>query len=345
MPDHVTFFVNGPARLLRACIIAEAFFPDVPASLILLDQFGYNYDRLLPHVRQRFERVHSFHGSERSYSHLGQFAGTYLRSYGELKSCFAPNGHVVLFGLRSPVQKVIIRHNRRLGNRIDVYAESIMVDRYLDGRFERDHPVKKLLRRWMAEAFDYQHDYDRFFVHVPELFADAPQFERFRKMPRLFQLPCARKYIDLLVDETQLDGLDAFDTVFMGQPLSNFDGVISPQAEEGILRRIVGDRPVLVLPHPNERLDRHDKYAVLTNARVLPPGLPNDLICHRLRPATTITYASTMGIEYALSNPDSENYFYPVLPPTLTLLRRYEKHVPNMVVRGDCLLPRDGRAA
>lgn len=342
LPDHVTFYVNGPARLLKACIIADAFFPDTPTSLILLDQFGYDYNRLLPHVRQKFERIAFFQANERSYTHFGQFLGTYIRRYQELQSHFAPNGHVVLFGLRSPIQKFIIRCNRKLGNSIDIYAESIMVDRYFDGRFRRDNPVKRYLRRWLSEAFDYQHEYDRFFVHVPELYADAPQSTKIRKMPSLFRLASAQKYLDLLLRDVDLEGLEKFDTVLIGQPLSNFDGFVSPQAEEDILRRIVGDRRVLVLPHPNERLDQHNKYAVLPQARVMARGAPNDLICQHLRPTTTITYASTMGIEYALSNPESANLFYPVLPPSLDLLKRYREHVPNMVVSDDCVIPGAG---
>ncbi len=333
MPESVTFYVNGPARLLMSCIIAEEYFPVARKTLILLDQFGYNYDRLLPHVEDRFERVVRFEGREKRYTHLGQFAGTYLRRYAELKGLFEPGGHAVLFGLRSPVQKFIIRENRRLGNGVDIYAESIAVDRYFDAGFEADGPGRQLARKLFARAFDYQHDYDRFFLHVPALYPDAPQAPKFRPMPRLYRTESAARYADILLRDVDLDGLDAYETVFLGQPLSNFDGTIAPAAEEAILKRILGDGPVLILPHPNERIGAGgNKYAALPGARIVPPGAPNDLICQRLRPKRTITYASTIGVEYALSNPDSENLFYPVLPSSHRALARYAAHIPNLTL-------------
>jgi len=291
MADRVSFFANGPARLLMSCIIADEFYPDKRRTLILLDQFGYDYGRLLPHVGASFDRILFVKGRERRYSNLAQIVGTYIRPYIDLSDAFSPGEHSILFGLRSPIQKHIIRRNRELGNSIDIYAESIAVDRYFDNGFDTEPVLRSLARGMMARALDYQHDYDRFFLHVPQLYLDSPQAPKFRKMPRLFQMPSA-----------------------------------------DMLRQILGDRKVVVMPHPNERLDVHNKYAVLPNARILPAGLPNDLICQRLKPRRTITYSSTIGIDYALSQPNTENLFFPVLARSLHALERYARHVSNIEV-------------
>ncbi len=332
MADRVSFFANGPARLLMSCIIADEFYPDKRRTLILLDQFGYDYGRLLPHVGASFDRILFVKGRERRYSNLAQIVGTYIRPYIDLSDAFSPGEHSILFGLRSPIQKHIIRRNRELGNSIDIYAESIAVDRYFDNGFDTEPVLRSLARGMMARALDYQHDYDRFFLHVPQLYLDSPQAPKFRKMPRLFQMPSAEKYADIMLRDIDLSGLAGYDTVFFGQPLSNFDGLITPEAEEDMLRQILGDRKVVVMPHPNERLDVHNKYAVLPNARILPAGLPNDLICQRLKPRRTITYSSTIGIDYALSQPNTENLFFPVLARSLHALERYARHVSNIEV-------------
>lgn len=152
-------------------------------------------------------------------------------------------------------------------------------------------------------------------------------------MPQLFQTRAAAKYADVLLQGIDLSALEEYDTVFFGQPLSNHERFMSPEQEEEILRQILGDRKVLVMPHPNERLDVRNKYDVLPNAYVVPLGMPNFLICQRLELRHTITYSSTIGIDYALSRPDSENLFYPVMTSALNVLKRYVRHVPNIEVR------------
>ena len=333
MFKSASFYVNGPARLLMAAIIAEEYYPDEPKTLILLDQFGYDYNGLLPHVESLFDRIVFIKGYERRYSHLAQFVGTYGRRYTELSNVFGSDEHAVLFGLRSPIQKHIIQKNRELGNTIDIFAESIAVDRYFDNGFDTETLPRKMARRLMARAFDYQHDYDRFFMHVPELYSDSPHAPKFRKMPQLFQTPAAAKYAEILLHGIDLSALEGYDTVFFGQPLSNHERFMSPAQEEEILRQIVGDRKVLVMPHPNERLEPRNKYDVLPNAYVVPAGMPNFLICQRLELRHTITYSSTIGIDYALSRPNSENLFYPVMTNALNVLKQYARHVPNIKVK------------
>ena len=115
----VVFHVNGPARLLMACVIGDEVYPDARKTIILLRQFGYHYDALLPHVRDRFDEVVALHQRARRYSHLDQIRGTYLDRHRSLDGAIRPGGTLVLFGLRSPVQKHLIRRAKFLGIGID----------------------------------------------------------------------------------------------------------------------------------------------------------------------------------------------------------------------------------
>ena len=114
--------------------------------------------------------------------------------------------------------------------------------------------------------------------------------------------------------------------------MSNFDDRLSRAEEEALLQRIVGDRNVLVLPHPNEILDENNKYDVLPGATVFRGKFPNDLLLARLRPKTTLTYSSTLGLTYAINNPESHNHFYPLYRSQLAMLQRYQEHIPNVRV-------------
>ena len=129
--NDVVFYVNGPARLLMSCVIAEERFPGARVHLVLLDQFGYDYERLLPHVRGNFASVRRLRVRARSYSHLDQALNAYLNRYPELRGLFDTAGTLVLFGLRSPVQKYLIRQAKRRGMTVEIFAESIATDRYL----------------------------------------------------------------------------------------------------------------------------------------------------------------------------------------------------------------------
>lgn len=328
MVGHVVFYANGPARLMRSCIIADAFYPNAERTLILLRQFGYDYDAILPRVRDEFSEIIELRQAARRYSHVDQFIGTYLSRFPQLRPAFRPDAHAVVFGFRSPVQKRIVREMKALGATVDIYAESIMMDRYLFPR--KEHAAKRALRRLLADAFDYQHDYDRFFVRTPEIYAGSPWRDKLVEMPPLLALPSAARYADLLLDGLDLDELRRYDRVYFGQPISELFDDYSQADEEAMLRRMLGDEPVLVLPHPQERLGGENKYAALPGARVLPAGLPNDLICIRLKPTTTLTFASTIAIDYALANPGSVNLFHPLDRASRALLERFAPHVPNM---------------
>lgn len=168
---------------------------------------------------------------------------------------------------------------------------------------------------------------------MPELYSASPHAPKFRKMPRLFQMPSAAKYADIPLRDIDLSALEGYDTVFFGQPRSIHERFISPEKEAEILRQILGERKVLIMLYPNERLTPRNKYKVLPNAYVLPAGMPNLLICQRLEQRHTITYSSTIGIDYALSRPESENLFFPVLTKSLYALEGYARHIPNIEVR------------
>lgn len=333
MPQgDVVFYVNGPARLLMACVIGDEVYPEARKTLVLLRQFGYHYDALLPHVRDRFEKVVALEQKARRYSHLDQLLGTYLRRYPTLDGLIGPQTTLVLFGLRSPAQKHLIRRARRLGARVEVYAEGVAVERYF-----RDHAgeglARRAVRRLLPRAFDHQHDYDVFFMLNPDVYAHSPHRPKLAPMFDLYGSPSFRRYAAILTRDLDLSEAEGHDTVFLGQPLSNFDGFMGREEEEELLRRIVGDRRVLVLPHPNERLgDGLGKYAVLPNAQVLSAGVPSELLLLGLRPATTITYSSNAAINYAIMNRDSTNHFYPIFRSRYDMLVRHRASLPNIVV-------------
>ncbi len=329
--QEVVFYVNGPARLLMACVIADERYPSHRKHLILLNQFGYNYDALLPHVEHKFATIHLHTESAAKYFHLDQLLGVYVRSFKQLRACCKPGREAVLFGIRSPAQKTIIRESKRLGNRVVIYAESLAVDRYFRPR-TKDSPLRALGRRLLARAFDYQHDYDVFYVHNRQMYQGTPHAHKIHQMFDLFRSNSFARYSDLLLRDVDLRDAMEFDTVFFGQPLSNFDGLISHTEEVEILRQLIADRRVLVLPHPNEKLGHGDKYAGLPRVKVLRTGLPNDLLALRLRPRVTMTYSSTIGLNYAVANPDSMNYFYPIHKSLARTVRECAAALPNVVV-------------
>ena len=51
MKKRVYFYVNGTPRLVQSCLIAIRNYPNIPKHLILLEQYGYNYDHVLPLVQ------------------------------------------------------------------------------------------------------------------------------------------------------------------------------------------------------------------------------------------------------------------------------------------------------
>ena len=330
--NDVVFYVNGPARLLMSCVIAEERFPGARVHLVLLDQFGYDYERLLPHVRGNFASVRRLRVRARSYSHLDQALNAYLNRYPELRGLFDTAGTLVLFGLRSPVQKYLIRQAKRRGMTVEIFAESIATDRYFVPG-PPDGPLKGPLRHTLARAFAYQHDYDRFHMLNPDIYADSPHRPKLVQMFDLYGSDSFRRHAGLMTRDLALDDLTGYDTVFLGQPLSDFDDFVEPEEEEQMLREILGDRRVLVLPHPNERLeDGRGKYRVLPNARVCRPGIPSELLLLAIRPERTITYSSTAGVNYAMMNRASENSFYPIFRARLDMLLRYRQSLPNLTV-------------
>ena len=332
MSEEIVFFANGPARLLMSSVIADELFPDNRKQLILLRQFGYRYDELLPHVHGMFDQVHELHIQSAKYSHLDQLLNSYFNPFPHLRRIFHPGQRLILFGLRSPAQKFMIRMNKRLGNRIDVYAESVSVDRYFAARHKR--PAWQAAgARLLSRAFDFQHDYDRFYVLDPSLYDESPHREKIAKMFNLFGSPSFRRYAALLTAHLDLSGLEGYDEVFLGQPLSNFASFLEPREEEEMLREIIADRKVLVLPHPNERLDAgRDKYRVLPNAQVFRGGVPSELVLLKLLPRRASTYYSTAGVNYAMMNPESRNSFYPIHRSMYEMLCRFRQSLPNMSV-------------
>lgn len=342
----VVFFANGPARLLMSCLIAEEIYPDrASRRLFLLDQYGYRYDSMLSVAREIFSSVSFVHQSTRRYSHLDQVLRVYLGRYPELRRAVTPGAEVVLFGLRSPVQKYLQRRARVVGATLRVWAEGMAIDRVFQPR--DDEPWRGLLRRVLRRAFEYQHTYDTFYVFAREMYRDHPAYARLRDMPPLFTSRNAEKLAERIVDPadvTDLDELRTFDEVFFGQPLSEGDGPIDRDTETAMLGEILGDRKVLVLPHPGEeaalQADPPDrgggvwkgKYDGLPGARVVRGDLPNDLLLLRLRPRRTSTWASTIGLTYAASHPESMNVFYPVDRVGLATLERYREHLPNIEI-------------
>jgi hypothetical protein len=329
--DRVYFYVNGPSRLLMAGVIANEQYKQAEKHLILLDQFGYNYDRLLPVLGNDFKSINRLKLRARKYSHINQFFSCYFGRFSGLRHVFKPRSDVILFGLRSPAQKFIIRYNKALKNRVLIYAESLAVDKYfLSGR--GDGWTTRFLRRLFRRAFDYQRDYDVFYLFCKDVYAGSPYSGNIEQMYDLFGSKTFYRYAKKLTSHLDIIALAQHEIVLLGQPLSNFDNVIQRADEEKLLMDIVGDHKVLVLPHPNEILKDDNKYNVLPNATVLIEKVPSDLILALIKPRKTVTFSSTIGVTYALSNPNAESYFFPIFRSQAAMLSRYKEHVPNMVI-------------
>jgi len=332
MTEEIVFFVNGPARLLMSCVIANELYPDRTKHLILLEQYGYRYDALLPHTRRMFDRVYAFGVRAHRYSHMDQLLNTYLNPYSRVRRMLVPGQRLILFGLRSPAQKFMIRHSKRLGNPVEVYAESVSVNRYFAPRAP-ESTWRDLAGRVFTRAFEYQHDYDCFHVLDPNLYADSPNAGKLVRMFNLYGSPSFARYASLLTADLDLSAIATYDEVFLGQPLSDNATFLKPAEEEAMLREIIGDRRVLVLPHPGERLSPgNDKYRVVPNARVFRGGVPSELVLLKLRPTMTHTYYSTAGVNYAMMNAGSVNHFYPIHRSMHAMLRGFARSLPNMRV-------------
>lgn len=334
--QHVVFFANGPARLLMSCVIGDERYADTPKSLILLDQFGYKYDNLLPHVRANFERILFVRQRAARYSHFDQFWNTYFNRYPELEAALRPGGTLVQFGLRSPIQKHLLRRAKNMGSRVEIYAEGVAIDRYFQPS-QGDGLARAALRRTFRRAFDHQHDYDVFYMLNPDLFADSPHRAKLARMFDLYGSDSFRRYSAHMTKDIDMSEIRDYDTVLLGQPLAPLgEPEEVRQQEERMLLEIVGDRRVLVLPHPVER--EHgglEKYRVLPNAKVFAAGVPSELLILGLRPSTTFTYASNAAINYAMMNPSSENFFFPLYRSRLSMLRALQKSLPNIVISED----------
>lgn len=331
-PLDVYFYVNGMPRLLMSCVIGDELYPHDRKHLILLHQRPHRYDALLPQVQQNFVDLHHLHIAKWGYSHKDQFLNTYFNRYRKLRQLFRPNSEVILFGIATPVQKFIVRHNKALGNTVRLYAGSLLSDQYLVPR--KDEWWRKILRRVFARAFEYQHDYDVFYVVDKEAHRDSPWYPKLQTMFDIYGSPSFRKYVGMLTSGLDLKEIAEYDTVFFGQPLSA-EGLLTQLEEEAMLRAIIGERRVLILPHPNETAEGETKYAVVPNGRVFRATVPNDLLLLALRPKVTMTYASTIGINYAMMNPESTNYFFPIHRPLYEMLCRYERTLKNVVVSGE----------
>lgn len=328
----VFFYVNGTPRLLMSCVIAEELYPHHRKHLILLHQYGYTYHELLPHVRDMFERVYHLHVRADKYTHLDQLLNSYLNPYPGLRRFFHGGAEVVLFGIRSPVQKFIVRYNKALGNTVNVYAESLSVDRYFAPRPDAGL-ASRLARRVFPRAFAFQHDYDVFYVLNREMYRESPHFPKLATMFDLYGSATMRRYSALLTQSMDLDELRSFDLVFFGQPLSSpRNNFLTLDEEKTLLQRILGGRRVLILPHPGETGDQEEKYRVLPEARFLRTAVPNDILLPALRPPETMTCFSTIGITYAAMNPQSVNRFFPIHRSRYEMLQRYRRFIPNMEI-------------
>lgn len=326
---NVFFYVNGLARLVMACAIADEYYAGHRKHLILLHQHGYDYDAILPQVRHLFASVLEFHVANARYSHRYQFLNTYFKPYRSLSEYFTPQSDVVLFDISSPVQKFVVRHNKQLGNRILVFAESLAVDRCFSLPAKHEY-LRRLACHLFPRAFAYQHDYDVFYVHVPTMCQDIPYATKLKPIAGLYQSESFSRYASLFTAHLPLDELRTYERVFFGQALSNFHSFFSRAEEEEMLQKIIGEERTLILPHPNERLGVDNKYSNLKNARLLRSGIPNELLLMRLRPKVTATYHSTIGINYAIMAPDSVNHFYPINNPQLAQLKQYARHLDNI---------------
>lgn len=222
MKENVYFFSNGMPRLLMSIVIAEELYKDQKKYRILLDQFGYNYNMLQPLIEPHFERIFWLKVSAKRYTHINQFLNVYFNPYLKLRKLFKRNSEMVLFGIRSPVQKFIIRHNRRLGNSMMVYAEGLAVDRYFVPR--GDTTVwRKWMRRLFRRAFDYQHDYDKFHVFVKDVYRQSKLYDKLETIFDLYGSPAFSKYASSMASDLNMGEIAGFNSVFFGQPLSNFD--------------------------------------------------------------------------------------------------------------------------
>lgn len=341
MKEDVYFYVNGPARLLQASVIAEELYPDHRKHLILLHQFGYTYDALLPHVQHQFSRTFHVRIKGNTYSAVDQVLRTYFHRDPALRKFFQPGSRVILFGLSSPTQKLIIRHNKRIGNTVDIYAESLSVNRF----FVEPPPApwwRLLIRHTLSRAFLYQHDYDTFYVIDPSLYDGSPNRHKLRAMFDLYGSRSFERYAGLLTQDIDISGLDDYEMVFLGQPLSNGTKYLEPAEEEHLLGEIIGDRRALILPHPVEELSPgQDKYRALRHSRVFRGGVPSELLLLRLRPAVTATYYSTAAVNYAMMNRRSMNYFYPIHRSVFQMLTEFGRALPNIVVSDAHLIGED----
>lgn len=325
------FYINGPARLLMAAIIRKEFFPDQKATAVLLDQFNYTYDALLNDVGNLFDEVHHLTVPVKKNTVVSDIYLTYFWRNRYLRQLARSADTLVLFDIRSPIQKKLARYGKSVGKSVEIFAESIAVTRTLDPRPSESLP-RRAFRQGFKDAMKIPHVYDRFFVHVPSIFENSEHRGKIRQLPPLLRLPAGQKVVEKLLSETNLEPFADFDTVFFGQPLSNGDSLISHEEEQRILVDIIGDQRALIMPHPNEVLHKKNKYDILPNAQLLPPGCPNALVLEKIRPRKTITYSSTLAIEYAILHPDTHSDFYPVTEQSLNLLERYEPHFSKMNV-------------
>lgn len=329
--NSVLFYINGPARLLMAAIIRKEFFADQKATAVLLDQFNYSYDALLNDVSDSFDEVIHLKVPVRKNTVGSDIYLTHFWRNRYLRTLAGDADTLVLFDIRSPIQKKLARYSKSAGNGVDIYAESIAVTRTLDPRPAEKLP-RRVFRQCFSDALEIPHVYDRFFVHVPGIFDGSEHSAKIRQLPPLLRLPAGQNIVERLLSGTDLEPFADFDTVFFGQPLSNGDGLISREEEESILVDMIGDQRVLIMPHPNEVLQKDNKYNALPNARLLPPGYPNALVLEQIRPRKTITYSSTLAIEYAILHPETHSEFYPVTGRMFDMLNRYEPHFPTMTV-------------
>jgi hypothetical protein len=182
---RVYFFVNGPSRLLMAAVIAQEQYKNTEKHLILLDQYGYDYTNILPLIENDYQSIQRLKLKTQKYSEVNQLLDCYFGRFPTLRHLFQPESDVILFGLRSPVQKFIIRRNKALKNRILIYAESLAVDRYFLPTPE-EGVLKATLRKLFSRAFDYQRDYDHFYLFCKEVYANSPYSEKNDQMFDLF---------------------------------------------------------------------------------------------------------------------------------------------------------------
>lgn len=332
---RVCFFVNGPPRLVLATALAGDDYRDYEKHLILLNQFGYRYDHILPHVGNLFDRVSEISLPQKRYSHISHFYQTYLKSYKAVDKLIHPGDNLVMFGIRSPMQKHLLKRVKSHGGEVSIYAESLAIERYFSAK--DDNPLVGLLRRIFSSAFSYQHDYDRFFVYFPERYSASPWFDKLREMPDIYQKSEFKRLSREFLRRSPevLQSLGSSDCCFFGQPLSNFDGLMELENEVSMLKKIMGNKKALVLPHPNEVLGEGDKYSHLSNLDVINCDIPNDFILTKWRPSRTYTYGSTIGLTYALHNPDSKNYFYPVFNSQFLELSKYKQFLNNIEVSSE----------